>query len=94
MLTFTHKCGQGQIELVDDGSARVYVTGDDSLLHLLQLEFSKGISHLTNFKQKGISRKIKTFRKIVGNEDIVYLLKSVQEKYPHFEIIMEDKERS
>jgi len=89
-----HKCGQGSIELVDDGDIRALVEGNDSLLRLLQLEISKGVSYLKEFKQKGIPGKIKTFRKAESEEKHISLLNYVRNEYPHFEISIQEKQGS
>ncbi|MGG0937002.1 hypothetical protein ABHN11_12940 [Brevibacillus centrosporus] len=86
MVAFTHNSGQGQIELIENGSVRFNVTGDDYLLQTLQLEFSKGIPTLEEFQQKGIPGKRKTFRQIANEKDLVVILEFVKEQYPSFDI--------
>ncbi|GED28736.1 hypothetical protein BAG01nite_48380 [Brevibacillus agri] len=91
MIEFTHKSGHGQIELIEDGSVRFNMMGDDHLLQTLQLEFSKGIPSLKAFQQKGIPGKMRGYRKIERTEDLLTLLKSFQEHYPQFDIMIKHK---
>lgn len=88
MVAFTHNSGQGQIELIEDGSVRFNVTGDDHLLQTIQLEFSKGVPALEAFQQKGIPGKMRGYRKIERTEDLLTLLKLFQEQYPQFDIMI------
>jgi hypothetical protein len=92
MITFFHQNGNGQAEIVSDASIKFSVTGDDFLLLRLQLEFSKGIPTLNHFRQQGIPGKMKRYKKVEDVEDLLVLLKLVQDRYPQFKIFFEDRE--
>ncbi|QRG66001.1 hypothetical protein [Brevibacillus choshinensis] len=70
------------------------MTGDDHLLQTLQLEFSKGVPSLEAFQQKGIPGKMRGYRKVERTEDLLTLLKSFQEQYPLFDIMIKNKVES
>jgi hypothetical protein len=93
MMTFTHFKGNGQVEIVSDGSIKYNLTGDDFLLQILRLEFSKGVPTLQEFKNSGIPGKIRGYRKVQEEAELITLLKAVQERYPEFGICFNRKEK-
>jgi hypothetical protein len=94
LIKFKYRTGYGYVEFTEDGSIRYQIIGDEQLLRILQEDFSKGILILKDFKNKGIPGKMKTYKTIIDEEGLVFLLQSVQEIYPCFRIIIENHEQN
>lgn len=68
------------------------VYGNPTLLSSLDAELKKGLLVFKDFKAEGIPGKIKTYKKIESNEELILFMKQIQKSFPQFDISINEEE--
>ena len=93
MIQFIHWDGKGSIEIDDNGSIIISVENNDALQKLIESEILKGIPYLEEFKQAGVPGKIRAFRKIENDKDIIAFLEYIRDGHSQYYIRIQEEER-